>query len=441
MRVGPAFLQTFATQVVQSIASITTGVVIARSLGPAGQGRYALFAAAIGLLSTVGAAGQFEGHVLTSAGDCSRGRVLLIRSLLQALAGLAVVFLTQAVWRRALSLQYRDVLAGVLTLVLFCEVLALLFRGINLGQHNIAAYNLSTLVQRLCYLCVLVLIAVTSGLHVETVMLAWLGAVIANLVVSGVWIWRHSLRATLSWTQVKDGWGRSLRRGFRALLTISLTLMLVRTDVYMLGALLGAPAVGQISVASALAEYLWYVPSILGSVLFAAVAANRGWDNVLKICRASRATIAVLGPVTLGLALIGRTLVQLIYGHPYAQAATLFLLLLPGMFAISLHLVIDAYFTGTGFPPITYIAAACALILKVTLNLIAVPRFGIEGAAIATSIVYVSLLLAKVQAFRNETHASFAELFRPSWSDLKDNMQVARSWVRRRDQAPADARG
>ena len=45
MRVGAAFLQTFTTQVIQSAASILTGILIARYLGPSGQGGYALFAA------------------------------------------------------------------------------------------------------------------------------------------------------------------------------------------------------------------------------------------------------------------------------------------------------------------------------------------------------------------------------------------------------------
>src|SRR2546421_11064112 len=112
MRVGPAFLQTFASQVIQSVASIATGILIARGLGPAGQGRYALFAAAVGLFSTLAAAGQFEGHVLVSAGERSKGRVLLARSVLQALAAMIAVALAQALWRRWLSLEVESGLAG-----------------------------------------------------------------------------------------------------------------------------------------------------------------------------------------------------------------------------------------------------------------------------------------------------------------------------------------
>jgi len=429
MRVGPAFLQTFAAQVLQSAASIATAILIARGLGPAGQGRYALLAAAVGLLSTMAAAGQFEGHVLMSAGDRSWGRTLFARSLLQALGAVCVVSLTQRLWRPWLGVQGEDKLAILFGLVLVGEVVALLFKGINLGQHNITAYNVVTLVQRVFYFAVIAVIATTRELRLETVLKAWLVAVAANVILGGLWIWKHSGRAVFSWRSVRDGWGTSLSRGLRALLTIALTLVLVRADVYLIGPMLGSRAVGQVSVATTLAEYLWYVPSILGSVLFAAVAADPGRESVAKICRASRATLALLAPVSLGLAVTGRWIVPFIYGQAYEQAGILFVVLLPGMLAISLHLVIDSYFTGTGFPPITYIAAAGALAFKVVLTLLLVPRLGLAGAALATSVAYVSLLVAKVVALARRTGVFAKDLFRPTREDVRYNLQAARSWL------------
>ena len=438
MRVGPAFLQTFASQVIQSAASIATGILIARGLGPAGQGRYALFAAAVGLLSTLAAAGQFEGHVLTSAGQSSKGRILLARSVLQALAAIFVVVLVRPLWQRWLSLEAESVLAGLMMLVLVGEMLALLFRGINLGQHFITAYNVAMLVQRLVYLTLVAVIAMAGGLRIDAVLGAWLVAVTANATVSAIWIWKRS-DAGLTWAAVREGWRGSIHRGLRALLTIGMTLVLLRADVYMIGPMLGVEAVGQISVASTFAEYLWYIPSILASLLFAAVAAGRGLETITKICRASRTTVALLTPVGVGLAIAGSWLIPLIYGRAYVQAGTLFVLLLPGMLAVSLHLVIDSYFAGTGFPRISYLAAAGALALKVVLNLILVPRVGLAGAAGATSVVYVSLLLVKVIAFGRATHTPLANMFRPTWADITYNFGVARSWLRQLGYAPADA--
>ncbi len=430
MKVGPAFLQTLASQVVQSVASIATGILIARGLGPAGQGSYALCVAAVGLLSTVVGVGQFEGHILTSAGRRSLGRVLLIRSLVQGLLAAVVLLVLQSWWRRGLPVGEADSTALLLTAVLLCEVLALLFRGINLGQHHVTAYNVSTLVQRIIYLVGVVAFGVMRDVRLETVLIAWFGAVALAVAMTGVWIWRRPGSTVVSWGAVRKGWCPSLVRGMRALATIGATLLLLRTDIYMLGPMLGADAVGQVSVASAFGEYLWYVPSILGSVLFASVAANRGPDTVAKICRASRATAALLAPIVLTLAVAGRAMVAAVYGTAYTQAGTVFVILLPGMFAICLHLVIDSYFAGSGYPPISYLATGGALLLKVTLNLALVPNAGVAGAAVATSIVYVALLTAKVVAFSRETGTPFGRLFRPRLSDVTDNLLAARSWLR-----------
>jgi O-antigen/teichoic acid export membrane protein len=437
MRVGPAFLQTFAVQVVQSIASVATGILIARGLGPAGQGQYAVLVAAVGLLSTLAAVGQFEGHVLSSAGEHSRGRIFLIRSAVQALAATALLGLGHGLWFSWLRLDGQGAWVGFFVLVLTCEILALLFRGINLGQHHITAYNVATLLQRVVYLVAAIYLSASHAVRVATVLVAWAIAVVLNVFLSGVWIWRRSGVAQLSWTAVAQGWSRSLTQGLRALLTVGLTLLLVRGDVYMLGPMLGPEAVGQISVASTLAEYLWYIPSILSSVLFAAVAARRDPDTLRKLCRASRTTVAILGPAALVLAIAGRALVPLLYGEAYTEAGTVFVLLLPGMFAISVHLVVDSYFTGSGFPPITYLAAAGAVVLKIGLNLIAVPRWGVEGAAVSTSVVYGSLLGAKLLALHRQTGVSYQELLRPTWSDVKNNIAVVRLWLSRFGQAVA----
>ena len=432
MKVGAAFLQTFASQVVQSVASIATGILIARGLGPAGQGRYALIVAGVGLLSTLAGAGQFEGHVLTSAGERALGRVLLVRSLMQGVIAAVLILLLHPLWRRGLGVAGNDTIAFLVAAVLLCESLALLFRGINLGQHNVTAYNLTTLTHRIVLLAGIVTLRALGVLRLATVLAAWLVAVSVNAAIAATWIWRHSHGAgsvAPSWAAIGAGWRNALTRGLRALVTIGLTLLLVRADVYMLGPMLGTAAVGQISVASALAEYLWYIPSILGSVLFAAVAASRGPETVAKIARAARAVVTLLVPVAALLGVVGQRLVPLIYGPAYAVAGTLFVLLLPGMLAISLHLVIDSFFAGSGFPPISVIAAAGALVLKVSLNLVIVPRLGLTGAAVATSLVYVTLLTVKIIAFTMRTGTSVATLVRPAWEDVRDNLATARRWV------------
>ena len=148
MRVGRAFLQTFTVQVVQSAASVATGVLIARGLGPADQGRYALFSAAVALGAVLVALGQFQGNVLSTTEQPGSGRILLLRSILQCLAVLAILTILHGAGLTIPGLSHLGDLTYAFMAVLFVEALAQMVRGINLGQHDVTSFNLGTFSQR-----------------------------------------------------------------------------------------------------------------------------------------------------------------------------------------------------------------------------------------------------------------------------------------------------
>src|SRR5205814_10600596 len=188
----------------------------------------------------------------------------------------------------------------------------------------------------------------------------------------------------------------------------------------------------QMSVAAGLAEWLWYVPSILGNVLFAVVAADRGQESLHRIAKASRAVVSMVLPAGVVLVVFGRSLVPLIYGSAYAPAGLLFMLLIPGMCAVAIHLVVDSYFTGRGFPPVSIWSAVGALVAKVGLNLAVIPRFGAPGAAMVTSVVYTGLLATKVIALHRETGVSLASLLRPQPREVRESVGLAKEWLQHR---------
>jgi O-antigen/teichoic acid export membrane protein len=137
-------------------------------------------------------------------------------------------------------------------------------------------------------------------------------------------------------------------------------------------------------------------------------------------------------PVTLVLLVIGRWLVLTLYGPSYGPASWLFLILLPGMAAIALHLIVDSWFAGRGFPPISLWSVALALIAKAGLNLLVVPRYGAPGAAAVTSVVYLGLLTVKLAAFTRDTGVPLRSVLLPTAEDVRANLTTVRSWLSRR---------
>jgi len=429
VRLGRAFLQTFVVQVIQSAASLTTGVLIARALGPSEQGRYAFLAAALGVGALIVGLGQFQGNVLSAAENPSLGRVLLLRSATQSLGVATILASVQLVGAHIPGTRTLADIAYVFIAVLCVEAMAQTVRGINLGQHDITAFNAGTFVQRSAYLGLAVVLRQTHKLTLHSIAIAWFAAAAASVLLSSVLAWSRSGLARITLDAIRTGWGTSVLRGARALLSVGLGLVLVRYDVYVLGPILGMALVGQISVATAVAEWLWYVPSILNNLLFAASAADTRARSTQQIARATRLLVTLLLPVAIALGFLGGPLVRLLYGSAYAQAGVLFVLLVPGVTALALHMVVDSYFAGKGFPAISLWAPAAALAAKFVLNLLLVPRYGAAGAVTATSLVYTLLLATKVVAFSREQGIPVAKLLWPTRHELAENAAAARVWI------------
>jgi len=62
--------------------------------------------------------------------------------------------------------------------------------------------------------------------------------------------------------------------------------------------------------------------------------------------------------------------------------------LIPASFSLSFGSLFNNYLNSKGFPIISVVFPAIALLLNISLNLLLIPVYGIYGAALATSISY-----------------------------------------------------
>jgi Na+-driven multidrug efflux pump len=84
-------------------------------------------------------------------------------------------------------------------------------------------------------------------------------------------------------------------------------------------------------------------------------------------------------------------------------------LLLPGVFTLSGAKILTSYLSGIGKPIYATWIAGGGLVLTVILDLFLIPRFGIAGAAAASSIVYTLTAAACIYCFRLESGAGILE--------------------------------
>ena len=164
-------------------------------------------------------------------------------------------------------------------------------------------------------------------------------------------------------------------------------------DLLVVGRLDSRAATGNYGAAKAVALALILAPGALGTILLPQVArlsatAVRGY-----LIRALAFGCAITLPLALGLALLGRPLILLLFGGKYADAPGPLAVLCIGMAAYGIYSVLSSLWIGLGKPVIDMVATGAGMVCTVVLALLLVPVYGLVGGATAFSSGSVLKLL------------------------------------------------
>lgn len=177
-----------------------------------------------------------------------------------------------------------------------------------------------------------------------------------------------------------------------------------RFDMYLVAYFLGSASVGLYSVAVAVGEWLWLTPGVLGASLMQRVATCSEEDVNRMVGVINRLTSAILVLGTLVLALVGSGLIHFLYGEAFSASYLPLLLLLPGIWALGLWKNFMNDLSVRGYPTTKSYTSGVALLLTVVLDILLIPRWGIIGAAIASSIAYLTAWGMALRLYCRITH-------------------------------------
>lgn len=185
---------------------------------------------------------------------------------------------------------------------------------------------------------------------------------------------------------------------------VLLVMSLYHVDVIMLRTLTDSASTGYYKGALALAEYLWFVPLVLQQLLLHSSSTLWGNDRIEKItslaARITRYVLLLVVLLALGLATLAHRVVPLYYGEPFSAAVGPLLLLIPGAIGFAVARPTHAISQASGQIKTLAFAVSGAAGLNIALNALLIPRFGMSGAAVATSTGYGSMFFLIVWAAR-----------------------------------------
>ena len=423
MRFSREVAATFAGRVLLVLLGIASSVLTARALGPAGRGILATLGALAGIGLQLGNLGLHASNTYQVSRRPDLLGPLWANSVRTAVAlGFSLALLIWIVAR-----IFPPVLGGIPSPYLIPAAAAIPFQllarfGLNLvvGTGRTGLFNALEVCFRAAGVAGLAIVLLALGGGIGSVLLLNLGVAVAGAGVLAV-----ALRRLRRGTGSAGGGGdlalfrSSVGYGARSYAAAMLAFLIVRSDMLLVNALRGTGDAGVYSIAVQIADLIYLLPASIGLVLFPRLS-RHGEGDPLFALKVTRHTAFLLALLCAAAALLARPAIGLLYGEAFTPAAVALWWLLPGIWAYGVCNQIATQLASTGMPMAAVVVWAPPLALNVALNLAWIPRWGIAGAAAASSLCYIAVLALHLMLWKRRMGGSVIRALLFNRSDLRE---------------------
>jgi len=388
-----------------------SNVIVSRILGPADKGVYYLVYQVVVVLSILMNLGIGIANVYFLGRKKAEPGAVLSNDILVSLSLGTAMSLGFVLWTfigplppfiAARAGLYRGAI-GVLPLLVLSVYLSYFLWGVN----RIGTYNLLFTGKSLAMLATAVVFVWWLKLGVTGAIICFYAAEAFFCVSSLVFLLpRFPARMRLDGQLLR----RSVAFGIRGWAGNVTQYMNYRLDNFIVVLFLGHSSVGLYSNAVSLAEKLWLIPDSLAKVLFPKSASSRKEELDIFTPRIARVVVTLTLAGAIGLLLFGRYVILVLFGRSWLPAYPALVGLLAGVVFLSLSKILASDLAGRGHPEYSTYGAAVSLVISVVLDFILIPRYGIIGAAVASSVAYGSASLVVAAFFCRFTGAGWRSL-------------------------------
>lgn len=124
-------------------------------------------------------------------------------------------------------------------------------------------------------------------------------------------------------------------------------------------------------------------------------------------------------PMLILLAIFAKPLIVILYGQEFVQSGTVLLILLPGAFLLGLEVIAAGDIAGRGYPWPAALVWIPLFGLNVLGYLLLIPRFGINGAALSTTITFALAFIYLTAYLKKMSGFSLRQMFVPRLEDVR----------------------
>jgi len=383
---------TFGTTALIVLIRMAKNGVISRILGPSMRGVFGLLMLIPEMLASFGDLGfgpSLIYHIAKRKSDLRStfGAMLVfsfVLGVLLALCGWGILALDMDLNEEiALVKDYRALIVFAIPLMLFTN----LGVSILIGKNRIYTLNAIWLLQSLLpFLLFLLLWTLMPASPLNAAASSWFAGVVCVAISPLLFLIKESAYPP---TYDPHFMGAALRYGFSGYFANVFIQALRRVDFLFIAAMLDAKALGLYAIATAMAEMLLLLPESIALPFVPLVFGMKKDDSERFTPLVLRSVLFVMLLGCVGMAVLGKFVLLVIFGSEFLPAVPAMLALLPGVLGLAVFPILKAHLFGRNKPGIVSLLTGVAILVNLPLNYFTIPKWGIVGAAASSSICYL----------------------------------------------------
>ncbi|MEH6784688.1 MAG: oligosaccharide flippase family protein [Alcanivorax jadensis] len=400
-KTGVDIVLTFARQFLAGFLQLGIIMLVARELDAEGLGAYSVSLLIPTVLSQLLNLGLVASNVYyISSQQYQPATVWAVSRNVGAVISISgTVMAAIVVWAAGEKL-FPGVPLAVLLLAVTIFPLALmsgLISSFFQAWQDFRAFNILVLIQPVVALCGTGWLVIQSQLNLESLLYATIASHFVTVCIAGYKL-NKRIPLLVPRNLSQPYLGLAIRYGIKAHLGGIATLLINRSDIFMVNFFLGAAAAGVYTAASRIIQQLWLLSQAVSTVAFPRLSRmpQESAERLNLLSLMSSVVFWGAGAIAFFIYVFSDWIIAVFFGVGFEAAEPVLMILLVGVLVFSSSRVLANDFAARNLVHLNLSLTTATLLINISANLFLIPLYGLHGAAMATSGAYVINFIARL---------------------------------------------
>lgn len=380
----------FADKIVRMGVGLFVTIIVARYLGPKEFGIYNYALAFVALFSAIAALG-LDGIVVRNVirDPSCKEETLGSAFVLKLVGGIVTILLTSGT---IFVLRPDDSLTQWMVEIIALGTIFQAFDTIDFWFQSQIQSKYTVYAKNIAFLSISMVKVVLVIIKAPLIAFAWAGlleivlgsiGLVITYKMKGYSLFNWNIKLSRAQSLLKDSW---------PLILSGIVIMIyMRIDQIMLGEMLGDDEVGIYSAAVRLSEVWYFIPTAIVASVFPSIIEARENDRRSYIDRIQKLYVImtlIAFSIALPTTFLSNKIINFLYGDNFNQAISVLTIHIWAGVFVFLGVASGQFLLAENYTKIAFYRTLVGALFNILLNLIMIPAYGVNGAAITTLVSY-----------------------------------------------------